>query len=98
MQCCLWGICGVVDGILGHQMRLDQALITANETDTNTALHSNMEAIVWLDYHRQTRAGIVSVKCGSSAVIRRSGESLEELEGRAMARHLNARGGASGGL
>ena len=79
-------------------MRVDQVLITENGTDAESALHSNTASIVWLDYHRQKRAGIVSVKCGSSAVIRRSGESLEELEARAMAQHLKARGGASRGL
>jgi hypothetical protein len=41
--------------------------------------------IVWMDY-RKIRGVVTEIKCGPVAVIRRVGESIESLEGRAMSR------------
>ena len=80
-----WGMYRVIDDRFERLLALDHALANIPEAGADGALPCPAAPIVWVDYRRQKGGRIVSVKCGSSDVIRRSGESLEALEARAMA-------------
>ncbi len=51
--------------------------------DALSKFHEITVMTVWIDY-RKLRGRITSIKCGPRTVIRRTGESIEALEGRAM--------------
>ena len=91
-----WGICGVIDDRFERLLALDHALANMTEAGADGALPCPAAPIVWVDYLRQKGGQIVSVKCGSRDVIRRSGESLEALEARAMAQATRGGMGHSG--
>jgi len=75
----------VIDDRFERLLALDHALANITEAGADGALPCPAAPILWVGYRRQKGGRIVSVKCGSSDVIRRSGESLEALEARAMA-------------
>ena len=76
---------GVIDDRFERLLALDHALANITEAGADGALPCPAAPILWVGYRRQKGGRIVSVNCGSSDVIRRSGESLEALEARAMA-------------
>ena len=68
---------GVIDDRFERLLALDHALANMTEAGADGALPCPAPPIVWADYRRQKGGLIVSVKCGSSDVIRRSGASLK---------------------
>ena len=90
-----WGICGVIDDRFERLLALDHALANMTEAGADSAVPSVSAPIISVGYRWQKGRRIVSVKHGSSGVTRRSGESLETLEARAMAQAVRCAVGHS---
>jgi len=91
----MWGIRGVIDGRFERFFAPRHAFANLTEAGADSAVPSVSAPIIWADYRWQKGRRIVSVKRGSSGVIRRSGESLEALKAHAMAQAVRCAMGHS---